>query len=114
MELQIPTSAVAEHRGSYSSVRSAKSTLAGGMWTPPHSPTTENMETEPYEDDEEIVQNSETTPMMPEKHMQTTVDHSAESQTQTSAANDGHPPPGAQATPQDEQPAELRLSDFQV
>ncbi|KAG8867412.1 serine/threonine protein kinase, AGC [Serendipita sp. 405] len=113
MELQIPTSAVAEHRGSYSSVRSAKSTLTGGMWTPPHSPTTENMETEPYDDNDENAQNSQATPMMPQKHMQTAGESSMQSQASTSAASDGHPH-GAQATHQDEQPAELRLSDFQV
>lgn len=33
MDLQIPPHAGAEHRGSYSSIRSA-----AGIWTPPHSP----------------------------------------------------------------------------
>ncbi|CAG7853940.1 Protein kinase DC2 [Serendipita indica DSM 11827] len=100
MDYQLRPAAAAEHRGSYSSVRSAKSQL----WTPPHSPTTESMETETeqYDDIDEENNDIQTPVAKPDASAAQTPGH----------VQDAHHAQPSQAT--EEQPTELRLSDFQV
>ena len=100
MDHQLRPAAAAEHRGSYSSVRSAKSQL----FTPPHSPTTDSMdtETERYDDAEEENDSIQTPIAEVDASTAQTPDH----------GQDAHLAQTSQATEQ--QPAELRLSNFQV
>lgn len=104
MELSIPPSVALEHRGSYSS---AKSTLAAGIWTPPHSPTLGDM----YIDtEEELTTPTTTTSTRPEDKMHQ--EQGAQQEKEFEAVNVIDTTPEVVAEP--EQPAELRLSDFQV
>jgi hypothetical protein len=109
MELSIPPSAAMEHRGSYSS---AKSTLAAGIWTPPHSPTTTNMEMGAEES-------------LPTPTTRQYVEHKAQGQVEIEVQGQKHQlhedqtinstSSGSDTTVVEAgQPAELRLSDFQV
>jgi hypothetical protein len=112
MESQLRPAAVAEHRGSYSSIRSAKSTLAAGIWTPPHSPT-ESMETEVYEER----QNDKDT-LVDAVKVEETINQEG-SYPKEAQAHPQSAPSNSQGSSdvvpaEEEQQAELRLSDFQV
>lgn len=113
MELSIPSTAALEHRGSYSS---AKSTLAAGIWTPPHSPTLGDIHMEP---EEELPTPTTTTISRPEdKTHREEVPQSQQQQPQQQQevhqqvvnAQEST----SQAVAEAEQTPELRLSDFQV
>ena len=106
MELSIPsTSASVDRRGSYSS---AKSTLAAGIWTPPHSPTVADMH---MEAEEELP--TPTTSTRPEDkavhHEEAQLQHQLAGVEVVNTVDNT-----SEAVVEAEQPAELRLSDFQV
>lgn len=110
MDLQIPPTAAAEHRGSYSSIRSA-----AGIWTPPHSPSTEHahMETDIYED----VSTPHVNPIKVENMVDIVVQEPARHESPDLL--EGNPQAvqavqAGQSAQAEEQPTELRLSDFEV
>lgn len=97
MDLQLPSQANAGHRGSHSSIRSTKSTLAAHtqVYTPPHSPSTETMDMDTLEEDS--VENKDDIPIgivvdEPVQVVETVQDEALV----------------------EEQPTELRLSDFET
>lgn len=112
MDLQLRLTAAVEHRGSYSSVRSVRSTRNAGIWTPPHSPSTEQMETEP-DDNDENMKNQHIDLIKGERpvDVQVQVQQQEENTIMMSAATEQ---PSESVPADEEQPAELRLSDFQV
>lgn len=106
MDLQLPTQAAAGHRGSHSSIRSTKSMRAAHtqVYTPPHSPTTEYLETPAFDEEpiviDEIKEDVEIDMDEPISELALT--------TATEATFD------EKDVPAEEQQAELRLSDFEV
>lgn len=96
-----PAPSLSEHRGSYSSIRSTKSARnAGGMWTPPISPSTETMQT--FEDS---VESND------DKGKERYYEDEDDEEDEDEDMNDDEE---VAIEPEQEERPELRLSDFQV